>query len=40
VIIYSKKALEDHGKKIAEFARNEGLEAHARAVEIRLRGSN
>ncbi|WP_312468787.1 histidinol dehydrogenase [Neobacillus sp.] len=36
VIIYSKKALTDNGAKIAEFARMEGLEAHARAVEIRL----
>jgi histidinol dehydrogenase len=37
VIIYSKKALTDNGAKIAEFARMEGLEAHARAVEIRLK---
>ncbi|WP_066065582.1 histidinol dehydrogenase [Neobacillus soli] len=36
VIIYSKKALHDNGAKIAAFARMEGLEAHARAVEIRL----
>lgn len=36
VIIYSKKALHDNGEKIAAFARMEGLEAHARAVEIRL----
>ncbi|MGG1676427.1 histidinol dehydrogenase [Neobacillus sp. NRS-1170] len=36
VIIYSEKALKDNGAKIAQFARMEGLEAHARAVEIRL----
>ena len=39
VIIYSEKALKDNGEKIAEFARMEGLEAHARAVEFRLRGT-
>jgi histidinol dehydrogenase len=38
VIIYSEKALKENGAKIAEFARIEGLEAHARAVEIRLKG--
>jgi histidinol dehydrogenase len=38
VIFYSKKALTDNGAKIAEFARLEGLEAHARTVEMRLRG--
>lgn len=38
VIIYSEKALKENGAKIAEFARMEGLEAHARAVEIRLKG--
>jgi histidinol dehydrogenase len=37
VILYSKKALLDNGSKIAGFARMEGLEAHARAVEARLR---
>ncbi|MFP7297289.1 histidinol dehydrogenase [Neobacillus niacini] len=37
VIIYSEKALKDNGKKIAKFARMEGLEAHARAVELRLK---
>jgi histidinol dehydrogenase len=36
VIIYSEKALKDNAAKIAEFARMEGLEAHARAVETRL----
>lgn len=39
VIIYSEKALKENAKKIARFARMEGLEAHARAVEYRLRGS-
>ncbi|WP_210365322.1 histidinol dehydrogenase [Bacillus sp. REN3] len=37
VILYSEKAMEDNGAKIAEFARLEGLEAHARAVEKRLK---
>jgi histidinol dehydrogenase len=37
VIIYSEKALKDNGEKIAKFARMEGLEAHARAVEYRLK---
>jgi histidinol dehydrogenase len=36
VIIYSGTALQENGEKIAAFARKEGLEAHARAVEIRL----
>lgn len=36
VIIYSEKALKDNAAKIAEFARMEGLEAHARAIEVRL----
>ncbi|MDP4156832.1 MAG: histidinol dehydrogenase [Bacillota bacterium] len=36
VIIYSEKALKDNAAKIAQFARMEGLEAHARAVEARL----
>lgn len=36
VIFYSEKALRDNGAKIAAFARMEGLEAHARAVEKRL----
>jgi histidinol dehydrogenase len=36
VIVYSESALRDNGEKIAKFARMEGLEAHARAVEIRL----
>ena len=37
VILYSEKAMQDNGAKIAEFARLEGLEAHARAVEARLK---
>ncbi|MBI0577667.1 histidinol dehydrogenase [Neobacillus cucumis] len=37
VIVYSEKALKDNGEKIAAFARMEGLEAHARAVEMRLK---
>jgi histidinol dehydrogenase len=36
VIVYSEKALMDNGEKIAQFARMEGLEAHARAVELRM----
>ncbi|MEO2077797.1 MAG: histidinol dehydrogenase [Bacillus sp. (in: firmicutes)] len=40
VIVYSKKALTDNAAKIAKFARMEGLEAHARAVEIRLENDN
>jgi len=36
VVIYSEKALKDNGAKIAAFARMEGLEAHARAIETRL----
>ncbi|RSD25126.1 histidinol dehydrogenase [Mesobacillus subterraneus] len=37
VILYSEKAMNENGAKIAEFARLEGLEAHARAVEARLK---
>jgi len=40
VVIYSQKALQDNGAKIAAFARMEGLEAHARAVETRLRNDS
>jgi histidinol dehydrogenase len=36
IISYSKKAIEENGYKIAALARLEGLEAHARAVEVRL----
>lgn len=37
MILYSEKAMKDNAAKIAEFARLEGLEAHARAVETRLK---
>jgi histidinol dehydrogenase len=37
IILYSEQALQEHGEKIAAFARLEGLEAHARAVEERLK---
>jgi len=40
IISYSKQAIEENGKKIAAFARLENLEAHARAVEIRLEADN
>lgn len=36
IIVYSEKALQENYKKIATFARAEGLEAHARAVEKRF----
>lgn len=36
VIYYSKEALLRDGAKIMSFAREEGLEAHARAIQIRL----
>lgn len=35
IIMYSKQAFDRHGAKIAAFARLEGLEAHARAIEAR-----
>ncbi|SFB22112.1 MULTISPECIES: histidinol dehydrogenase [unclassified Bacillus (in: firmicutes)] len=38
VIVYSEKAFKDNAEKIAAFARLEGLEAHARAIEVRLKG--
>jgi len=38
VIRYDRASLEKHAGAIASFARAEGLEAHARAVEVRLRG--
>ncbi|WP_430508283.1 histidinol dehydrogenase [Rossellomorea marisflavi] len=38
IISYSEAALKEHGDKIAKLARLEGLEAHARAVEIRFKG--
>lgn len=37
IISYSKQAIEENGPKIAALARLEGLEAHARAVEERLK---
>lgn len=40
IISYSKQAMEENGKKIAAYARLEDLEAHARAVEIRLEEKN
>lgn len=39
IIMYSEQALKENGEKIAAFARLEGLEAHARAVEARLKNS-
>ncbi|TCJ06444.1 histidinol dehydrogenase [Cytobacillus praedii] len=38
IVFYSEKALKENGEKIAAFARLEGLEAHARAIEARLKG--
>jgi histidinol dehydrogenase len=35
IIMYSEKAFAENGAKIAAFARLEGLEAHARAIEER-----
>jgi histidinol dehydrogenase len=37
-IEYSREGLADHAKAITVFARLEGLEAHARAVEARIAG--
>lgn len=37
IIFYSEKALKENAHKIATFARLEGLEAHARAVEERFK---
>ncbi|CAM3480055.1 histidinol dehydrogenase [Aeromicrobium ponti] len=37
ILLYSEKALKSNGEKIAAFARLEGLEAHARSIETRLR---
>ncbi|MCA1040406.1 histidinol dehydrogenase [Bacillus infantis] len=36
IVYYSEKSLQENGAKIASFARLEGLEAHARAIEERL----
>lgn len=38
IIRYSKQALINHGEQIAAFATYEGLDAHARAINIRLKG--
>ncbi|MED3574733.1 histidinol dehydrogenase [Cytobacillus praedii] len=38
IVFYSEKALKENGEKIAAFARLEGLEAHARAIETRIMG--
>ena len=40
LIMYSKEDMERNAAKIAAFARLEGLEAHARAVEARLKEEN
>ncbi|ADU31779.1 histidinol dehydrogenase [Evansella cellulosilytica] len=37
IISYSKAAVKQHGEKISAFARLEGLEAHARAIDYRLK---
>ncbi|HTQ04656.1 MAG TPA: histidinol dehydrogenase [Polyangiaceae bacterium] len=37
IIEYTREALAAHGEAIAAFARAEGLEAHARAVEVRTK---
>lgn len=37
VVIYSEEAFRRNANKIATFARSEGLEAHARAIESRLK---
>jgi histidinol dehydrogenase len=36
VIRYSEQAIQENGRKISAFARLEGLEAHARAIDFRL----
>ncbi|KMK77467.1 histidinol dehydrogenase [Alkalihalobacillus pseudalcaliphilus] len=38
IISYSKTALQKNGEQIMALARMEGLEAHARAIEIRMKG--
>jgi histidinol dehydrogenase len=38
VIRYSEQAIKENGHKISAFARLEGLEAHARAIDYRLEG--
>ena len=37
LIYYSKEALLTNGETIMELARREGLEGHAKAIEVRLR---
>ena len=37
IIKYDRQALNDRAEKVARFARMEGLEAHARAVDLRIR---
>jgi histidinol dehydrogenase len=36
VVSYSRQALFDHADDIMKLARYEGLEAHARAIQIRI----
>lgn len=36
LLYYSKEALLENGHHITTLARNEGLEGHARAIEVRL----
>ncbi len=40
ILATSRAYLEDHGVKIAGLARLEGLEAHARSVEVRTKGNS
>lgn len=40
IISYSKQALMKNGKQITALARLEGLEAHARAIDVRLKEEN
>ena len=37
IIAYSKEAIEKHGEKIKDFAKNEGLDAHAAAIDRRMK---
>ena len=39
IIMYSEQAFSENSAKIAAFARLEGLEAHARAIEARYRSN-
>jgi len=38
IIAYGKEAFVKHGRKIIELAEQEGLQAHARAIQVRLEG--